>query len=134
MAQTKTKGGAKPKGGAKRSGGSKKSQARSRDTGRTVSRIATGAKIPLVAAGAAIAGAAGGAAWGSRHAGSRGLRGAIARRPKVKIKSGDVAKAAKEIGQFAIDVQSAREANGSTNGVKHRSPIEVVLDGLTARR
>jgi hypothetical protein len=51
-----------------------------------------------------------------------------------------MAKAAKEVGNFsaqvgelATELQRAREsANG--NGSKHRSPVEVVLQGLTARR
>jgi hypothetical protein len=51
----------------------------------------------------------------------------------VKIRSKDVAKAAKELGQFASDLQTVRE-NGGGNGSKHRSPVEVVLEGLTARR
>ena len=61
------------------------------------------------------------------------------RRPKVKITSRDVARAAKEIGSFgsqlghlATELEAARE-NGA-NGSRHRSPIEVVLEGLTSRR
>jgi hypothetical protein len=56
----------------------------------------------------------------------------------VKVKSRDLAKVAKEVGSFgaqmgkvASELQNARmEANGG----KHRSPVEVVLEGLTARR
>jgi hypothetical protein len=60
----------------------------------------------------------------------------IGRRPMMKVKSSDLKHAAKEVGNFgtqvgrlANELQSAREENG-----KQRSPIEVVLDGLTARR
>jgi hypothetical protein len=61
------------------------------------------------------------------------------RRPQIKVDSHDLAKAAKEVGSFgrqvghlASELQRAREtANGSH---KHRSPVEVVLDGLTHRR
>jgi hypothetical protein len=96
------------------------------------------AKVPLLAGGAAIAGAAGGLALGARQARrGKGLGKAIARRPQVKVSSKDLASAAKDVGSFgaqlghlANELQQARE---SGNG-KHRSPVEVVLEGLTARR
>jgi hypothetical protein len=96
------------------------------------------AKVPLLAGGAALAGAAGGLALGARQARrGKGLGKAIARRPQMKVRSKDLASAAKEVGTFgaqlghlANELQHARE---SSNG-KHRSPVEVVLEGLTARR
>jgi uncharacterized protein YjbJ (UPF0337 family) len=96
------------------------------------------AKVPLLAGGAALAGAAGGLALGSRQARrGKGIGKVIPRRPRVKIRSRDVATAAKEVGTFgaqlgqlANELQRTRE---SSNG-KHRSPLEVVLEGLTARR
>jgi hypothetical protein len=96
------------------------------------------AKVPLLAGGAALAGAAGGMALGARQARrGKGLGRAIARRPQVKVKSKDLASAAKDVGTFgaqlghlANELQQARE---SGNG-RHRSPLEVVLEGLTARR
>lgn len=117
-------------------------------TGRATSAVgnATGkathavgkAKVPLLAGGAALAGAAGGLALGARQARrGKGLSKAIARRPQVKVKSRDLASAAKDVGSFgaqlghlANELQQARE---SGNG-KHRSPVEVVLEGLTSRR
>jgi hypothetical protein len=86
----------------------------------------------LVAGGAALAGVAGGLAFGTRqahrHGGIAGLR------------SDDVAKAARKVGdvgmqmgQLAYELRSAREASNG-NGKAHRSPVEVVLEGLTARR
>lgn len=100
--------------------------------GRKVGRAAGKAKVPLVAGGAALAGAAGGmAAISARHNHRRrGLAG---------VKSKDLKKAAKkatdvgaQVGEIAIEVRRARER---TNGHgAHRSPIEVVLQGLTARR
>jgi hypothetical protein len=58
---------------------------------------------------------------------------------RVRIRSRDMARAAREVGTFgqhlgelATEMRQARE--GSGNGNKHRSPVEVVLDGLTARR
>ncbi|MGB7685975.1 MAG: hypothetical protein WBL45_09375 [Solirubrobacterales bacterium] len=102
------------------------------DAGKTVGRAASKAKVPLLAGGAALAGAAGGIALGTHQA----------RRHKglgTKVNSGDLAKAAKRVGvfgaqmgHFASELQRAREdSNG--NG-RTRSPIEVVLEGLTARR
>jgi hypothetical protein len=103
-----------------------------KDAGQAVGGAVSKAKVPLVAGGAALAGAAGGLALGARQA----------RRSKpVKVRSQDLAKAAKEVGHFgaqvgrlASELHQARESmrNGG-NGV-HRSPVEVVLDGLTARR
>lgn len=111
---------------------------KAKDAGKTVGKAASKAKVPLVAGGAAIAGAAGGMALAASKRGRKsGIAAAMARRPKIKIDSGDVAKAAKEVGNFsaqvgelATELQRARE---SADG-KHRSPVEVVLQGLTARR
>jgi hypothetical protein len=96
------------------------------------------AKVPLLAGGAALAGAAGGLALGARQARrGKGIAKAIPRRPQMKVRSKDLASAAKDVGTFgaqlgslANELQRARE---SGNG-KHRSPIEVVLQGLTSRR
>jgi len=111
---------------------------KAKSAGKTVGKAAGKAKIPLVAGGAALAGAAGGLALASsKHARKSGIGKAIARRPKVKLKSGDVARAAKEVGKVSTQVgelagelqRNREEANG-----KHRSPVEVVLQGLTSRR
>ncbi|HEX7059711.1 MAG TPA: hypothetical protein VF176_07675 [Solirubrobacterales bacterium] len=75
----------------------------------------------------------------SRHSHSHKVLGLkVPQGKRVKIRSRDVAKAAKEVGVFsqnvgelAMELRHAREESG--NG-KHRSPVEVVLDGLTARR
>ncbi len=113
---------------------------KAKSAGKTVGKAAGKAKVPLVAGGAALAGAAGGMALAASKKGRRsGLGKALTRRPKIKIDSGDVAKAAKEVGNFSAQVgelanelQRARESANGRN--KHRSPIEVVLQGLTARR
>jgi hypothetical protein len=100
------------------------------DVAGTVGRAASKAKTPLLAGSAAVAGVAGGIALG-RNSKSR------SRRPKVKIDSHDLAKAAKEVGQFGIDVgqlaSELRRNREAANGARHRSPIEVVLSGLTNR-
>jgi hypothetical protein len=96
------------------------------------------AKLPLVAGGAAVAGAAGGLALASTKQAKKSRLGkAVARRPKIKVDSKDLAKAAKEVGNFSAQVgelaNELQRARESGNG-KRRSPIEVVLQGLTARR
>lgn len=114
--------------------------------GKTVGKAASKAKTPLLAGSAALAGAAGGMALGamrSRHSHPRKVLGVKMPQPKrVKLRSRDVTRAAKEVGSFsqnvgelAVELRRAREANGNgSSSSKHRSPVEVVLDGLTARR
>jgi hypothetical protein len=111
---------------------------KAKSAGKTVGKAASKAKVPLVAGGAAIAGAAGGMALAASKRGRKGgIAKAMARRPKIKIDSGDVAKAAKEVGSFSAQVgelaTELQRARDSADG-KHRSPVEVVLQGLTARR
>lgn len=102
---------------------------KAKDAGQAVGNAASKAKMPLLAGGAALAGAAGGLALGSRRS---------SRRPRVKVSSKDLARAARDVGGFgaqvgrlASELQQTREAAG--NG-KYRSPVEVVLEGLTSRR
>jgi hypothetical protein len=110
-----------------------------KEAGGTVGKAASKAKLPLVAGGAALAGAVGGMAVGAHQARRhKVLAGAMARRPMVKVDSHDLAGAAKRVGTFgaqmgrlASELQQAREG-GHNN--EHRSPLEVVLEGLTARR
>jgi translation initiation factor 1 (eIF-1/SUI1) len=55
----------------------------------------------------------------------------------VKIDSHDLAKAAKEVGRFGVDVgqlaSELRKNREAAGGAKRRSPVEVVLQGLTNR-
>lgn len=110
-----------------------------KDAGHTIGSAASKAKVPLLTGGAALAGAAGGLALGVHQARHRGVGAKmLSRRPQVKVRSQDLATAAKQVGSFgaqvgrlASELQQTREAVG--NG-KQRSPVEVVLDGLTARR
>lgn len=113
---------------------------KAKGAGKTVGKAASKAKVPLVAGGAAIAGAAGGMALAATKKGRKsGLGKAMTRRPKVKVKvdSKDIAKAARGVGNLSAQVNEIagglESAAGGRNG-KHRSPIEVVLQGLTARR
>jgi hypothetical protein len=88
---------------------------------------ASRAKLPLIAGTAALAGAAGGAALGARQA-----------RRHSKLDSRTLAKAAKEVGGFGTQLgqlaSELRQSREGADGGTHRSPIEVVLEGLTARR
>jgi hypothetical protein len=95
-----------------------------KDAGQTVGSAASRAKVPLLAGGAALAGAAGGMVLGARQA-RRHHRGDLSRAAK------DVGSFGAQVGRLASELHQAREATG--NG-KHRSPVEVVLEGLTARR
>jgi hypothetical protein len=103
------------------------------DARRSVGKVAGKAKTPLLASGAALAGVAGGIAIGAR--GARQVK--AMRRPRVKIDSHDLARAAKEVGQLGMDVgalaSELRRNREQANGAKRRSPVEVVLDGLTHR-
>lgn len=114
-----------------------------KEAGQAVSKAASKAKTPLLAGSAALAGAAGGLALGamrSRHSRSHKVLGVkLPQGKRVKVRSRDVAKAAQEVGTFgrhvgelATELRHAREETG--NSGKNRSPVEVVLDGLTARR
>ena len=142
MAQTKTKPKSKPKASSKRKSSSSgkpsssEKQANSSKSGATatvtqaadkatsaVGHAADKAKIPLVAGGAALAGVAGGAMLGARQA-RRGNRHNFT---KAAINVGTFGA---QVGRLASEIHQARE---SGNG-KHRSPLEVVLEGLTARR
>lgn len=88
-------------------------------TGSLASRL----KTPMLAGGAAVIGLAGGVALGRR-----GNRSATA----------NLAEAAKQIGSFGEKVGDlATEVRTVREGVAHgerRSPVEVVLEGLTSRR
>jgi hypothetical protein len=107
-----------------------------------------GAKGPALTAGAAAAGLIGGLALGSRSR-RGGLRAALAPRPRVMgipigRKSGLV-RTAEALGHVARGVGSAtNKASATTDDIhqireqldkaNRRSPLEVVLDGLTHRR
>jgi hypothetical protein len=111
---------------------------KAKGAGKTVGKAASKAKMPLVAGGAAIAGAAGGLALAASKQGKKSALGkAVMRRPKIKVTSRDVARAAKEVGNFSAQVgevaNELQRARESADG-RRRSPVEVVLQGLTTRR
>ncbi len=113
-------------------------RARSRSLRRR-NRIASKLKVPAIATGAAAAGLAGGLALAGRRS-PRKLLGV--RLPgSAAPTSQNLAEAAKQIGSFgervgelATEIRTVRQgvANAKDQDQK-RSPIEVVLQGLTAR-
>lgn len=98
------------------------------------------AKIPLLAGGAAVVGTVGGIALGASRSGDKVLGVKLPKPKRVKLRSRDLSKVAKEVGRFGENVgelttelKHAREGLANGEG-KHNSPIEVLLSGLTSRR
>lgn len=109
-------------------------------------RAASKAKTPLIAGSAAAVGAAGGMALGMRQSRRSKAIGMPMRRrprmmrsrPRVQMKSGDLARAARDVGAFGAQfgqlASELRKNREEANRTRHRSPVEVVLQGLTSRR
>jgi hypothetical protein len=116
--------------------------------GQAIGSVAGKAKVPAAAGGAALAGLVGGMAIAARAGGRRRLLGVPVpgtRRPLVKIKaprrkagSKDLVRAAGHMGtagrQMAELASEVRLARQQLDSGRRRSPVEVVLEGLTARR
>jgi hypothetical protein len=109
-----------------------------KEAGHAVSK----AKIPLLAGGAAVAGTVGGLVLGASRSGDKvlGVKLPRSKAKRVKLRSRDLSKAAKEVGRFGENVgelttelRRAREGLASGDG-KQTSPIEVLLSSLTSRR
>ena len=107
------------------------------DAGHSVGDAASKAKVPLVAGGAVLAGLAGGVALGARGLKRRKVLGVpLPKRSVLKASTKNLADAARDAGKFGqqmgeltSEVQKTRQAMDDS----HRSPIEVVLQGLTRR-
>jgi hypothetical protein len=116
-------------------------------TGHAIGEAASKAKGPALTGGAALAGLVGGVALAARSGRRKVLGVPIpgTRRPLVQIKTPrrnnvakDVVKAAgnmgKAGGQMAELASEVRQAREQLDARQRRSPIEVVLQGLTSRR
>ncbi|MGC1165210.1 MAG: hypothetical protein WA862_03800 [Solirubrobacterales bacterium] len=110
-----------------------------KDAGGKVASVASKAKVPLLAGGAALAAGAGGLALGAHQSHRKSGLGAVGSK-LGGVRSKDLAKAARkvgdvgaQVGEVALEVRRAREATDG-NGKIRRSPVEVVLQGLTQRR
>jgi len=116
----------------------------------SIATAARRARGPMLAAGATAAGLAGGLALGSRAKPKRrGVSALLAPRRRVLgvpvgRRSG-VVRSAKALGQVARELNSAtsqvstttddiRQIREQLDKANRRSPLEVVLDGLTHRR
>jgi len=107
-----------------------------KEAGHAVSK----AKVPLLAGGAAVAGTVGGLMLGASRSGDKVLGVKLPKSKRVKLRSRDFSKAAKEVGRFGENVgelttelRRAREGLAGGDG-KQSSPIEVLLSSLTSRR
>jgi hypothetical protein len=106
-----------------------------------VSDVAEKAKVPVLAAGMGLAGLAGGLALASRNTRNRVLGVSMPTKSGTEAVSKNLANAAKNVGGFgegmgslAAEIRKVREGVGEAGTEKRRSPIEVVLQGLTKRR
>jgi hypothetical protein len=107
--------------------------------GKTISTVAGKVKGPALAAGgAALAGLAGGMAVQSKRDSGRKILGmrlgnSVGKAGKDLAGAGQsVGRFTENLGEFAAEMRKTREA--IDNRPKHRSPIEVVSQALTARR
>jgi len=107
-----------------------------KEAGNAVSK----AKIPLLAGGAAVVGTVGGIALGASRSGDKVLGVKLPKPKRVKLRSKDLTKVAKEVGRFGENVgelttelKHARQGLANGEG-KQSSPIEVLLTSLTSRR
>jgi hypothetical protein len=116
-------------------------------TGGAIGEVAGKAKGPAMAGGAALAGLLGGVALATRGGRKRVLGVPVpgTRRSLINVKTPrrnhvvkDVAKAAGQMGkaggQMAELASEVRLARQQMDSGRRRSPIEVVLEGLTSRR
>ena len=95
-------------------------------------------KTPAIAGGAAVAGLAGGLALAGRGSHRKLLGVPLPTAAGTQATSRNPTEAAKQIGSFGVRVgELASEVRMLREGAAHdhkRSPIEVVLQGLTSRR
>jgi hypothetical protein len=103
--------------------------------GSAVTSTAKQLKTPAIAAGVGLAGVAGGIALGRGKDKKLPLQGRSTARVTSKKLAGaakNVGAVAEQTGQIAERVRLVSEAIGGS-GARRRSPIEVVLEGLTRR-
>ena len=129
------------KAGASKPGASSGNGARSGKSSSNGHAPSRKALIPLVAGGAALAGTVGGVLIGASRSGSKVLGVSLPhpKRVQFKVDSGDLAKAARQVGRFGENVgdltaELKKTREGLAGDNKHSSPIEVLLRSLTARR
>ena len=114
--------------------------AKTKEAGESVATAARTAKGPAIAAGATVAGLASGLVLGSRMGSNRrrvlglpvGRKRPVVRAAealgRVALKLGSAA------GQAAATTEELRQVREQLDRANRRSPVEVLLDGLTHRR
>jgi hypothetical protein len=112
-----------------------------KNAGNALGEASKRAKVPALAAGAGLAGLAGGVALASRNSRKRVLGVAMPTKSGAQAVTKNLAEATKNVGSFgegmgslAAEVRRVREGMAESGGENRRSPIEVVLHGLTSRR
>ena len=108
-------------------------------TAKNVGTTAKNLKTPMIAGGAALGGLAGGWAVAARRNARRKVLGvAMPRRSNAVSTTKNLASAAQQValasqrlGELATEARRVREETAKS---KRRSPLEVVLEGLTSRR
>jgi len=128
----------RPSRGAKSNGASGTQVTSPRKADAESPALAKKAKVPAIASGAALAGLAGGIALSARRDGSRNVLGLkLPARSRTQMATKHLADAAKHLGTLGDQVaQAATEVRKVREGFEareSRSPIEVVLQGLTRR-
>lgn len=105
---------------------------------KAISTAAGKLKGPAIVGGTALAGLAGGFALGAKRNSGRkplgmGIGDGVGKAGKNLAEAGKgAARASENLGAFAGEMRRMREAIDDQS--KHRSPIEIVLQALTARR
>jgi hypothetical protein len=131
---SRTRGNSSP--ASKRRGTSKR---QSRRAAGSVASKAKSLKTPLIAGGAALGGLAGGLVLGARRNMPRKMLGMTMPRWGNAGSAGrnlaslakQVAVASERVGELTTEVRHVREETAKST---RRSPVEVVLEGLTSRR
>jgi hypothetical protein len=108
-------------------------------TAKNVGSTAKNLKTPMIAGGAALGGLAGGLAVAARRNGRRKVLGvamprrsnAVSTTKNLASMAQQVALASQRLGELTTEVRRVREEAGKS---QRRSPVEVVLEGLTSRR
>lgn len=138
MAQA-TKNGPRATSSAKgTTGGGASSNGTTASSGSNLSELAEKARVPAIAGGAALAGLASGLALSGRRDGTKKVLGmTLPAKSRTQMATKNLAEAAKQAGSFgdqlaglATEIRKVREGFEARES---RSPVEVLLQGLTRR-
>jgi hypothetical protein len=108
--------------------------AKAKEAGDAVATAARRAPSGALAAGAAAAGLAGGLVLGARARPGSGLTKVLGRRGKAHAIARGARRAAAAASKASSTAEDIRAIRQQLEHANRRSPIEIVLDGLTHRR